>query len=292
VIFRIPTPTFGLGLVENVPDSGLQASFATNAQLRSSLGISGHFNTSGNDGTITRFGWKAQNKSLLIFAGEAYNVEQGVTNDAFPNERENDPGCQFNATPESTTNLTDTTNGPSPAADFSQDIVLFAAFMRLLAPPTPAAPTGTTVTASLTGTAAATSATASTATSTTRGSQVFMNVGCQACHALNQTTAKSPFTGQSNVTFTPLSDFAVHDMGRGLADGVTQGAADGDEFRTAPLWGIGQRIFFLHDGRTNDLLQAIEQHSSPGSEANTVISHFNMLSAQDKQALLNYLRSL
>ena len=55
------------------------------------LGIAGTFNRSGNDGTITRFGWKAQNKSLLIFAGEAYNVEQGVTNENFPNERDDIP---------------------------------------------------------------------------------------------------------------------------------------------------------------------------------------------------------
>ena len=60
-------------------------------------------------------------------------------------------------------------------------------------------------------------------------------------------------TGQSNVTFQPLSDFALHSMGKGLADGVSQGNASGTEFRTAPLWGVGQRIFFLHDGRTNDL---------------------------------------
>jgi hypothetical protein len=93
VIFRIPTPTFGLGLVESVSDSGLQAALAANAQLKSSLGISGRFNHSGNDGTITRFGWKAQNKSLLVFSGEAYNVEMGVTNDAFPNERETNPSC-------------------------------------------------------------------------------------------------------------------------------------------------------------------------------------------------------
>ena len=62
----------------------LQANLAANAASKSQLGIAGRFNTSGNDGTITRFGWKAQNKSLLMFAGEAYNVEQGVTNDLFP----------------------------------------------------------------------------------------------------------------------------------------------------------------------------------------------------------------
>ena len=75
------------------------------------MGISGEFNRSGNDGTITRFGWKAQNKSLLIFAGEAYNVEQGVTNELFPNERETDPSCQYNATPEDSTQFR-----PSPPA--------------------------------------------------------------------------------------------------------------------------------------------------------------------------------
>ena len=94
------------------------------------------------------------------------------------------------------------------------------------------------------------------------------------------------------VTFQPLSDFALHDMGTGLADGVSQGDANGREFRTAPLWGLGQRTFFLHDGRTNNLAEVIQQHSSNGSEANQVIRNYNLLSTDDKQALLNYLRSL
>src|SRR5499427_333352 len=85
-VFRIPTPTFGLGLVEAVTDTALQASMAANSQQKRALGISGRFNRNGNDGTITRFGWKAQNKSLLIFSGEAYNVEMGVTNELFPQE--------------------------------------------------------------------------------------------------------------------------------------------------------------------------------------------------------------
>jgi CxxC motif-containing protein (DUF1111 family) len=280
VVFRIPTPTFGLGLVEAVPDSALEAGLAANRQQKQSLGISGTFNRSGNDGTITRFGWKAQNKSLLIFSGEAYNVEMGVTNDAFPNEREDNPGCQYNATPESTTILSVSNPSGSPASDYSQDIVNFTEFMRMLAPPTPAS-----------------SATASIATeamiaSATWGQQVFANIGCQACHTQSLTTGKSAMTGQSNVTFQPLSDFALHSMGRGLADGVSQGNANGTEFRTAPLWGVGQRIFFLHDGRTNDLNVAIRQHASDGSEANAVIQNYNMLRPADQQALLNYLRSL
>jgi CxxC motif-containing protein (DUF1111 family) len=87
-------------------------------------------------------------------------------------------------------------------------------------------------------------------------------------------------------------------MGSGLADGISQGQAGPSEFRTAPLWGLGQRIFFLHDGRTSDLLVAIQQHQNSGtqtqnaSEANAVISNFNRLSETDKQNLLNFLRSL
>jgi len=84
----------------------------------------------------------------------------------------------------------------------------------------------------------------------------------------------------------------VHHMGSGLTDDIVQGAAGPDEFRTAPLWGLGKRIFFLHDGRTSDLLQAISAHSSSGSEANAVISNFDALLPQQKQDILNFLRSL
>ena len=81
-------------------------------------------------------------------------------------------------------------------------------------------------------------------------------------------------------------------MGTGLADNVSQGSAGGDQFRTSPLWGLGQRVFFLHDGRTTNLLTAVSAHSSNGSEANTVIANFNALSATQKQDLLDFLRSL
>jgi CxxC motif-containing protein (DUF1111 family) len=81
-------------------------------------------------------------------------------------------------------------------------------------------------------------------------------------------------------------------MGRNLADGVAQGGAAGDEFRTAPLWGLGQRIYFLHDGRTSDLVEAIGAHESQDSEANDVIRNFNGLSDHQKQDVLDFLRSL
>jgi CxxC motif-containing protein (DUF1111 family) len=77
-----------------------------------------------------------------------------------------------------------------------------------------------------------------------------------------------------------------------LADDVIQGSAGPDEFRTAPLWGVGQRMFFLHDGRAMNLLDAIQAHSSTGSEAKTSVARFNALSAGDKQDIVNFLRSL
>jgi Di-haem oxidoreductase, putative peroxidase len=137
VVFRIPTPLFGLGLVENISDDALEKALSANGSLKQSLGISGEFNRSGNDGTITRFGWKAQNKSLLIFAGEAYNVEQGVTNELFPNDRETDPSCQYTGHPEDATKLTPAVTSGSSASDYASDVVNFAAFMRFLAPPPP-----------------------------------------------------------------------------------------------------------------------------------------------------------
>ncbi len=151
VIFRIPTPLFGLGLVENTPDAALQANLDATQAARSQVGIGGRFNTNGNDGTITRFGWKAQNKSLLVFAGEAYNVEQGVSTELFPNERSAVPGCVFNSTPEDSSNIL---NGNSASSNFGTpigtvsemlaDFENFAAFMRLSAPAAPAPSTTST----------------------------------------------------------------------------------------------------------------------------------------------------
>jgi CxxC motif-containing protein (DUF1111 family) len=268
VIFRIPTPVFGLGIVEEITDANIWANGAANQFEKSILGIHGRPNVSGNDGSITRFGWKAQGKSLLMFAGEAYNVEMGVTNELFPNERESSAACRLTALPEDSENLSSDT---FPATDESSDTTNFAIFMRLSAPPIPAAPTDSTL----------------------RGRTLFQIVGCALCHTPSlYTGSTSVATGETNVPVNAFSDFLLHDMGVGLADGVSQGVAEPDEFRTAPLWGAGQRIFFLHDGRTKDLLEAIRQHASPGSEANGVIGLFYSLPEQQKQDLLNFLRSL
>jgi CxxC motif-containing protein (DUF1111 family) len=277
LIFRIPTPVFGAGLIENIADATILANMNANSSLKERLGISGHPNFSGNDGTMTRFGWKAQNKSLEIFAGEAYNVEMGVTNELFPSERGTPPAaCVMNPTPEDSTNF-DLSGDQIPS-----DIVEFAHFMRFLAPPAqslqgiPGNPP---------------------ASSIQNGQALFSQIHCDTCHTPALQTAASSLTpGLSKQTAALFSDLLVHHMGTGLADNVSQGSAGPDEFRTAPLWGLGQRIFFLHDGRSGPanggLVHAIEQHASSGSEANAVISNFNELSTQQKQDLLNFLRSL
>jgi CxxC motif-containing protein (DUF1111 family) len=141
---------------------------------------------------------------------------------------------------------------------------------------------------------------------------LFEQVGCALCHSPALKTSASNFAALSEVTYRPYSDFALHHMGSSLADGIYQVAAGSDEFRTAPLWGIGKRLFFLHDGRTSDLLQAIEEHSSGfsknqncegrnenrspklscSSEADAVIRNFKMLTPTQIQDVLNFLRSL
>jgi CxxC motif-containing protein (DUF1111 family) len=277
LIFRIPTPLFGAGLIENIPDATIYANMASNAALKQSLGISGHPNISGNDGTVTRFGWKAQNKSVEIFAGEAYNVEMGVTNELFPNERLLPPAsCLFNATPE------DSTNFPASGAEILSDVVAFSNFIRFSEPPTP----------SIEGIPGNPSA-----QSIADGLTVFSQIHCDLCHTIAlQTGPSSLAVGLSNQSAVIYSDLLVHHMGSGLADNISQGTAGPDEFRTAPLWGVGQRLFFLHDGRADSsnggLLTAIEDHVGPGSEANNEINLFEQLDAQQQQELLNFLRSL
>jgi CxxC motif-containing protein (DUF1111 family) len=290
IIFRIPTPLFGTGLMENLDDSTLLSNQAVN--LSNDFGISGTFNHNGNDGTISKFGWKAQNKSLHIFSGEAYNVEMGITNTLFNNERPL-PGEDGNGNtgdtglvasclnltgtgyPEDTTNPLQTTNQA-----VLDDVSAFANFMRFLAPP----PTGGVV---LNGTAV-------TASTISTGKSLFTSIGCATCHNPTPgTTQTSNFVpALSKVPVNAFSDLEIHQMGNTLADNVSQGTAGGDQFRTAPLWGLGQRIFLLHDGRTTSLITAIEDHESNGSEANNVIENFNDLSGAQAQDLLNFLRSL
>lgn len=275
VIFRIPTPVFGLGLIEEITDQTLILNLNANAGTKAARGITGRFNHNGNDGRISRFGWKAQNPTGLVFSGEAYNVEMGITNEAFQTERDETPECQFASLPNDTSNPDGATG-----IDTISAIEKFAFFMRFLDQPTPS----TTVPGG--------------ANSIIQGRNNFVNIGCALCHTPSLTTGNATVPALRNKQANLFSDLALHNMGPGLADDIVQGEARGDEFRTAPLWGLGKRIFFLHDGRTTNLLTAIQAHASNGnaryqaSEANSVVNAFNALTVQQKQDLLNFLRSL
>jgi CxxC motif-containing protein (DUF1111 family) len=296
VRFRIPLQLFGLGIIDGIQDKEIIERHAATANIRKKLGIIGVPNRSGNDGTITRFGWKAQNKSIAMFAGEAYNVEMGVTTDLFPQATDENTICNNDKSEPNDITRTDPDDSRNQA--FSNplhiipDWLQFALFMRFLDAPHPVAFTA----------------------SAQHGQQLFgvdsdhPGIGCFACHTPQMVTPpRSETPALENVTANLYSDLLIHHMGKGLADDITQGAATGDMFRTTPLWGVGQRLFFLHDGRTSDLLQAIKAHFSPktkcrnedeasscyrASEANDVITRFNSLSPSDKQAILDFLRSL
>jgi CxxC motif-containing protein (DUF1111 family) len=290
IIFRIPTPTFGAGLIENLDDSTLLQKTAANNN--NNFGISGTNNHNGNDGTITRFGWKAQNKSLHIFAGEAYNVEMGISNLLFQQDRplpgeDGNGGTGRTGLPANCLNLSgggypeDNSNpGQTTAAAVLDDVSAFANFMRTLAPP----PTGGVV---LNGVQVSQA-------SINNGAALFSAIGCAVCHnpTVGNTQASSTTGSLSNAPVNAFSDIAIHHMGTGLADNVSQGGAGGDQFRTAPLWGLGQRIFLLHDGRTTNVITAINAHDSTGSEADIPVDNFQSLTASQKQDVLNFLRSL
>jgi CxxC motif-containing protein (DUF1111 family) len=282
VIFRIPTPTFGAGLIEDIPDSVILENQTSQPTAKATLGIggrpniilpfhaiSGQPNKNGNDGTLGRFGWKAQNKSLLVFSGEAYNVEMGITNEAFQTERDETPTCQFATIPNDVTKL----DGQTLLEGLSA-IEKFAFFMRFLAPPTPSPDTP------------------GRAESIARGQGLFSSIGCALCHTPTLRTGNATVAALRNQPVPLYSDLLIHDMGVGLADGIVQGQAGPREFRTVPLWGMGQRLFFLHDGRTTDVRVAILAHQSKGSEANAVIRQFKGLTEHQKQDVLNFLRSL
>ena len=125
-----------------------------------------------------------------------------------------------------------------------------------------------------------------------KGRQLFGAAGCAPCHTPRYMTGRSAIAALAHRNVDLFSDLLIHDMGAGLADGISQGEAGPREFRTAPLWGLGKRIFFLHDGRTSNLITAIRAHASTGSEANGVVNNFISLSEGQKQDLLNFLRSL
>jgi CxxC motif-containing protein (DUF1111 family) len=299
ITFRIPLQLFGLGLIESIQDKAILSNMRSNAESKRDLGIEGRPNRVPNNGTVSRFGWKAQNASINMFAGEAYNVEMGITNDLFPVSRSENEDCNLSYAP---------FDVPRTDADLYQNPLkimpawmMFTVFMRFVDAPQPV----------------------KLSASAAHGRELFDTIGCSLCHTPSFKTRGIASPAQPSQEIGPhvvalrgrtvnlYSDLLLHHMGATLADNVVQGEAGPDEFRTTPLWGIGQRLFFLHDGRTSDLLVAIRDHySAPGSdggdnpakdsasraygasEANRVIDFFNDMGAQDQQSMLDFLRSL
>ena len=133
-----------------------------------------------------------------------------------------------------------------------------------------------------------------------RGQKLFAEAQCAACHRPSYVTGESPFPrlGSKAVqgqTIWPYTDLLLHDMGEGLADGRPDFLADGRQWRTPPLWGIGlvpdvnghNRL--LHDGRARGALEAVLWHDGEAKASKDKVLRMN---AQERAALVKFLESL
>ncbi|HEX8170368.1 MAG TPA: di-heme oxidoredictase family protein [Thermoanaerobaculia bacterium] len=257
IAVRRSTPLFGLGLVDATSDFTFIALAAMEA-VRGD-GTAGRValvdNAAAGTKTAGKFGWKAQVPTLLQFSGDAYLNELGITSPDFPDE--NCPGgdcaeLRFN---------------PRPGLnDDGTAVRAVAGYMAMLAAP----PRGA-ITADV-----------------AEGERIFARIGCNACHVETLTTGANPNRALDRVVYHPYSDFLLHDMGA-LGDGIEQGAAAGNEMRTAPLWGLSAVRRFLHDGRASTLEAAIAAHDGQGRAAR---ERFAALDAADRTRLVAFLRSL
>jgi CxxC motif-containing protein (DUF1111 family) len=289
--FRIPLQLYGLGYIDSIQDKEIVAHLQSNPDRKQQLGIHGMPNISFNDGTIARFGWKAQNKSITEIAGAAYAFELGITNDLNPTAITEDDDCNLSTEPSDLIHTGDG-KGADATDNFNNPInvlpvwMTFTAYMRYLDGPKPV----------------------DLDDSGKRGLATFNSIGCGECHVPAMQTKDGDHGPHTEAlrgkTANLFSDLVLHHMGATLADNIVQGLAGPDQFRTTPLWGVGQRLFFLHDGRARTLTDAIIAHFAvatpahdnvpayPDSEANAVIKAFTALSASDQQDVINFLREL
>ena len=276
VASRKTTPTFGMGLIEAIPDAAIEA----NAHHPPVDGVTGRAAILTDSVTqlvggnvVGRFGWKCQESTLLAFSADAELNEMGVTNRFFTTDLA--PGGNqatlIQAEPDGMTPTTLQDLPANPALPESptnkDDIARFTDFLQLNAPP-PVVP--------LTPQAQ-------------RGQALFAAVNCIACHKPSMQTGPSTVSAALAFQNVPLySDLLLHRMGA-LADGIAQAAAQPDEMRTAPLWGLRARSPFLHDGRASTILQAILMHDG---EARTIRDRFSNLSEVQKNAIIAFLESI
>ena len=260
---RAPIPLFGAGLVEAIPDETLLK--LEDPADRNRDGVSGRaaivVDVATGTRRVGRFGWKAQHATLLAFGADAYRNEMGITNDLFPNE------MAFGIS-ETQMRYCDPFPDPEDRRDPAtrrRGIDNFESFMRLLAPiPRSHVDDGTR-----------------------EGERIFAAIGCSTCHvpALETGPSSHPVFDRRRVEL--FSDLLVHDIGTG--DGIEQGAAGAHEIRTPALWGLRLRRPLLHDGSAATISDAIARH---GGEATLSVRGFRQLSAEDRDRLLRFLRSL
>lgn len=257
ISFRRPQPLFGLGLVDATPDETFLA--LARMQAMTDPPTAGRAaivtNVATRTQTVGRFGWKAQVPSLFQFAGDALLNELGVTSRLFPEENCPSGDCAKLAA------------NPVPAVnDDGTALRAITDFMLMLAPP-PRGPITPEV---------------------EEGERIFAAIGCASCHTPTLVSGPSEIQALNRKVYHPYSDFLLHDMGS-MGDGLEDGAAKGNDFRTAPLWGLRAIDEFLHNGRTFTIENAILAHDGQGKAAR---DRFAMLDANERAQLLAFLRSL
>ncbi|WP_253651864.1 MULTISPECIES: di-heme oxidoredictase family protein [unclassified Vibrio] len=263
---RVAPPMIGLGLLESIPDETLLA--WADAQDANKDGISGKVNKvwdiEKDDFSIGRFGWKAGQPTLMQQNAAAFNGDVGLTSHLFPNE---------NCTSKQSI-CDDMPNGGKP--EVSENILDFVEFYsQHLAVPIRRNMNDPSV---------------------KLGQKIFAAAGCESCHKTSVKTAKRPeLPALSEQLIHPYTDMLLHDMGEGLADNRPEYLANGREWRTAPLWGIGYteevngHSYFLHDGRARNLMEAVLWH---GGEAETAKQNVLALNKKERDALIAFLNSL
>lgn len=265
---RLPPSVFGRGYLEAVDDAELlrveaeQASRGDGIHGRahrvayaSELSADPLFSTLTKGApALGRFGLKARQPTLDDFAADAFQGDMGLTSPLRPAEPKNPDGL---------------TDDDKPGVDLSRETVSdVAAYMRLLAIPRRPAPEP-------------------------RGSALFAEVDCAACHVPTlRTRADWPVPAQAAIDAPVYTDLLLHDMGDGLADGVTDLDAGPREWRTAPLMGLRHQRALLHDGRARTVEEAVLAHDSDGSEARGSVQKYRALADADRARLLSFVSGL
>jgi CxxC motif-containing protein (DUF1111 family) len=264
---RIAQQIPGLGLLENVAEATI-LSFADENDADGD-GISGRPNyvwdETKNQTVLGRFGWKANQPSILQQTAGAFNGDMGITSSLF---------LADGLTPSQRDLYNDVPNGGDPELE-EVNLNKVVRYIQTLSIPGRRDWKDREV---------------------LLGKQIFTDIGCGKCHVSKMVTANnSGFTGLNGQTIRPYTDLLLHDMGQGLADNRPDFLASGSEWRTAPLWGIGmiqtvnRHTYLLHDGRARNVEEAILWH---GGEASAAQQKFKDLSAADRATLIRFINSL